>query len=94
MWPRFEVVFGFGNAVLLANLPDVKTWYAWPRPRKEALLYYLDPDHNHCHQSTDPLGGKRSAGSLGDSSGKQVKRTIAKQVPSSSNVNLVRTWRT
>jgi hypothetical protein len=25
---RFEVGFGFGNAVLLANLPDVKTWYA------------------------------------------------------------------
>ena len=43
---RFEAAFGVEDAVLLANLLDVKTWYAWPKPRKEVILYYLDPEYN------------------------------------------------
>jgi len=71
---RFEAAFGVEDAVLLANLLDVKTWYAWPKPRKEVILYYLDPEYNKPRQNNISLGAKRAADCSGDDLEERVKR--------------------
>ncbi|KAF1357353.1 hypothetical protein EJ07DRAFT_157660 [Lizonia empirigonia] len=69
---RFDEAFGTEDAVLLANLTDVKTWYAWPKPRKEIILHFLDPEYARSSQSTTSLSAKRPANGLERGSVKQV----------------------
>jgi hypothetical protein len=76
---RFKAAFGTRDAVLLANLPNVDMWYAWPKTRKETILYFLDPDYDRSSQKATSLDAKRKADNSLEDSVAHTERRPAKQ---------------
>lgn len=77
---RFEAAFGIKDAVILAKLTDVSSWYASPRPRKELILYHLDPEYGQSGQCTTLSGTKRAGDQSADGSKDHVEDRMAKRV--------------
>lgn len=67
-------------AVILANLTDVSSWYASPKPRKGLILHHLDLEYGESDQCTTLSSIKRAENHPADDSKEQVEDRMAKRV--------------